>query len=124
MEKKKTDANKNDGDVLMEIIVEVAQSIDGIIKFTYDIPENHTSGRLPVLDVDVNINKKEENRVDFQFFEKPTKNKRVILENSALPANQKRTILTQECLRRLLNTKIELGEEVRTEHLKSEQFHA
>jgi hypothetical protein len=41
------------------------------------------------------------------------------LETSALPANQKRTILTQECLRRLLNTKIELGEEVRKEHLNN-----
>ena len=119
MEKKKSDAERSDGDVTMEIIVEIAQSIDGIIKFTYDIPENHTSGKLPVLDVNVNINNKEENRVDFQFFEKPTKNKRVILETSALPANQKRTILTQECLRRLLNTKIELGEEVRKEHLNN-----
>ena len=72
-----------------------------------------------MLDVTVNVNKKEENRVDFEFFEKPTRNKKVILENSALPANQKRTILTQECLRRLLNTKIELGEDVRKEHLNN-----
>ena len=40
-------------------------------------------------------------------------NKRVILENAAIPPNQKRTILTQECLRRLRNTKHELGEQVR-----------
>ena len=43
MEKKKLDAERLDGDVTMEIIVEIAQSIDEIIKFTYDIPENHTS---------------------------------------------------------------------------------
>ena len=29
---------------------------------------------MPVLDVEVNINKEEENRIDFEFFEKPTKN--------------------------------------------------
>ena len=119
MEKKKSDEDRSDGEVTMEIIVDIAESIDGIIKFTYDIPEKHTSGKLPILDVEVNINKKEENRVDFQFFEKPTKNKRVILENSALPANQKRTILTQEYLRRILNTKMELGEEVRRGHLNN-----
>jgi hypothetical protein len=37
----KTDATRHDGDITMEIIVEVAQSIDGMIKFTYDIPENY-----------------------------------------------------------------------------------
>ena len=45
------------------------------------------------------------------------KNERVILEDASLPAKQKRTILTQECLRRLRNTKKELGEEVRVKHL-------
>ena len=119
MEKKKIDEDRIEEHVTMEVIVERAQSIDGIIKFTYDIPENYKSKKLPVLDVNVNVNKKEENRIDFEFFEKPTRNKRVILENSALPSNQKRTILTQECLRRLLNTKFELGEEVRKEHLNN-----
>ena len=103
----------------MEVIVEIAQSVDGMIKFTYDIPDNYKDKKVPVLDVKVKINKKEENRIDFEFFEKLTRNKRVILENSALPSNQKRTILTQECLRRLLNTKNELGENVRKEHLNN-----
>jgi hypothetical protein len=103
----------------MEIIVEVAQSIDGMIKFTYDIPENYKEGKLPVLDVTVNINKLEGNRIDFEFYQKPTRNKRVILEDAAIPPNQKRTILTQECLRRLRNTKLELGEEIRTKHLNN-----
>ena len=117
--KKKTDADRNDGDISMEVIVEVAQSIDGMIKFTYDIPENYKDGKLPVLDVTVNINKLEGNRIDFEFYEKPTKNKRVILEDAAIPPNQKRTILTQECLRRLRNTKLELGEGVRIKHLNN-----
>jgi hypothetical protein len=50
--------------------------------------------------------------MDYEFFEKPTKNKRLILKDAALPANQKQTILTQECLRRLRNTKLELGEDI------------
>ena len=74
---------------------------------------------MPVLDVTVNINKLESNRIDFEFYEMPTRNKRVILEDAAIPPNQKRTILTQECLRRLRNTKLELGEETRTKHLNN-----
>jgi hypothetical protein len=93
-------------------------SMNLLIKFTYDIPENYKDGKLPVLDVTVNINKLEGNRIDFEFYEKPTKNKRVILEDAAIPPNQKRTILTQECLRRLRNTKLELGEGAQAEKLR------
>ena len=103
----------------MEVILDVAESVDGMIKFSYDVPSKHKNCKLAVLDVEVNINKQEANRIDYEFFEKPTRNKKVILEDAALPSNQKRTILTQECLRRLRNTKLELGEEIRVKHLNN-----
>ena len=37
----------------------------------------------------------------------------------AIPSKQKRTILTQECLRRLRNTQVELGKDVQTKHLNN-----
>ena len=49
----------------------------------------------------------------------PQKNKFVILSDSAIPSKPKRTILTQECLRRLRNTQIDLGKEVQTKHLNN-----
>ena len=58
-----------------------------------------------------------QNQIDFEFYEKPSENKKVILANSAISWNSKREILTQDCLRRLRNTKIELGEETRIKHL-------
>ena len=116
MVKKETDSNRKDEDITMEVVVDIAESLDGIIKFTYEIPDSK-SGKLAVLDVTVNVNKAKNNRMDYEFFEKPTKNKRVILKDAALPANQKRTILTQECLRRLRNTKLELGEDIKVKHL-------
>ena len=88
-----------------------------MIKLTVETPCNFEDGKLPVLDVKVNINENEQNRIDYEFFEKPTKNPRVILANSALSFAKKRTILTQECLRRLRYTKIELGPEVQRKHL-------
>ena len=102
--KKIIDENKTDTETTMEIIQNMANSISPIIKVTVETPCNFEDKKLPVLDIKVNVNEKEQNRIDFEFFEKPTKNPRVILADSALSFSQKRTILTQECLRRLRNT--------------------
>ena len=88
-----------------------------MLKFTIDTPCNHENEKLPVLDLQVNINIEENQRLDFEFYEKPTKHPNVILASSALSMDKKRTILTQECLRIIRNTKIELGENVRNKHL-------
>ena len=48
-------------------------------------------------------------QIYYEFFTKPMKPKLVISAESALPWQQKRTVLTQECIRRLLNTKKELN---------------
>ena len=87
--------------VTMEIVQRIANSINPMVKLTVDTPCNYEDGKLPVLDVKVDVNEEEDNRIDFEFFEKPTKNPRVILAKSALSNSQKRTIMTQECLRRL-----------------------
>ena len=47
---------------------------------------------IAILDLEVNVNKEKLNRIDFKFDEKPSKNKRVILEDAALPSKQTRTI--------------------------------
>ena len=85
-----------------------------MIKLTIDVPSNHKDNKLPVLDLTTNINIKERNRIDYEFFEKPTKNPKLILANSALNASTKRTAREQ-----LGNTKMELGDEVRNYHLNN-----
>ena len=65
----------------------------------------------------MNINDNKNNRIDFEYYEKPTQNCRVILASSALSFTKKRTILTQEGLRRLRNTKMELGQKVQEKYL-------
>ena len=116
-EKRVLDEDKTDAKVTMEIIQQIANSINPMIKLTVETPCNFKDGKLPVLDVKVNVNEKEQNRIDFEFFDKPTKNPRVILADSALSFAKKRTILTQECLSRLRNTKVELGPEIQAEYL-------
>ena len=117
--KKVVDENRSDTKVTMEIVQEVANTINPMIKLTVETPCNFEDGKLPVLDVKVDVNEGEQNRIDFEFFSKPTKNPRVILADSALSFSKKRTILTQECLRRLRNTKIEFGAEVQRKHLNN-----
>ena len=48
-----------------------------------------------MLDIQASINKENQNRIEFQFYKNPTNNKKVILSDTALPAKQQRTILTQ-----------------------------
>ena len=116
-QKKAEDDFESDAKITMEIIVQIANSIDPMIQLTIETPCHFENSMMPILDVEVKINKEEGNRIDFQFFEKPTKNSKVILADSALNPHAKRTILTQECLRRLRNTKVELGEDVQIKHL-------
>ena len=80
------------------------------LTFAIDTPCNDSNGKMPVLDVEVGINEKECNRIDDEFYEKTTKNQKVILSGSALSAALKSTISNKECHRRM---GIELAAEVR-----------
>ena len=115
--KKIKDEDKSDTKVTMEILKDVSESTDEMLKFTIDTPCSYEENKMPALDLKVNVNHEENERIDYEFFEKPTKNPRVILSNSAINSAAKRTILTQECLRRMRNTKVDLGEEIRNKHL-------
>ena len=105
--------------ITIAVIKDIADSVDDMLEFTVDYPSNHKSGKMPVLDLEVGVNKNEQNKIEFEFYEKPSKNKKVILSDSAIPSKQKRTILTQECLRRLRNTQVELGKDVQIKHLNN-----
>ena len=56
-------------------------------------------------------------QVRFEFFSKPSTSSTVIMANSAQPWGQKKTTLTQELIRRLLNCSKELDCETRRKHL-------
>ena len=56
-------------------------------------------------------------QVRYDFFSKPMAAKKVILSTSAQPWGQKRTTLTQELIRRMLNCSKELNCEAKRKHL-------
>ena len=60
-DKRREDMEKSDEKVTMEVICSIANSIDEMMKFTVDSPENHENEMLPILDVQVKIKKQENN---------------------------------------------------------------
>ena len=118
-EKKIRDEDKSNEEITMNVLNDVANSMDAMIQFTVDFPTNHKSGRVPILDVQASISEEKQNKIEFEYYEKPTRNKKVILSDSALTAKQKRTILTQECLRRLRNTQKDLGGDIQKKNLNN-----
>ena len=116
---KKEADGKTDSVVTMEIILQITNGINPMIQLTVETPCNSENNKLAVLDVMVNVNEIENNRVDFEFYEKPTTNPTLIMVDSALNFKTKRTVLTQECLRQLRNTKIEFGPEYQKKHLNN-----
>ena len=119
VDNKMLNEGKDPEEVTMEVLNKIANSIDPMVKLTIDIPSKYKNKKLPVLDIQINVNKEENNRIDYEYYEKPMKNKKVLLSDAAIPSKEKRTILTQECMRVLRNTKIELGIETRNKHLNA-----
>ena len=117
--KENEDENKSDSKITMEVLNDIANSVDPMLTFTFDTPCNYSDKKMPALDIKVRVNVEEKNRIDYEFYEKPTKNCKVLLASSAINAASKRTILTQECLRRMRNTKVELGDDCKNGHLNN-----
>ena len=88
-----------------------------MIQFTYDIPMSYSDSKLPVLDIKVWLDSNGE--AMYEFYEKDTKNQKVILASSAIPRCQKISILTAEAVRRLRNTSRKLGAQVQNKHLNN-----
>jgi hypothetical protein len=113
--------NENDDKVTMELIKNIADEVNGMIKTEADFPSNHNTGLLPILDLQVEIESSKEApgiaQLSWQFYRKPMAPTRTILANSAMPMSMKRTTATQEVLRRLLNCKRDIQQETIQKHL-------
>ena len=56
MKKKIEDEGKCDDEITMEVINQVAESIDPMIKFTKDVPSFHEDKKIAVLDLKIALN--------------------------------------------------------------------
>ena len=96
------------------LIRRAADSVSPSIKWEEDYPNNHESGKLPILDLQVWIEEEPGgSKVKFQFYRKPMSPNLMILYNSAMPWNIKRATLTAEVMRILKNTSVDLSWETK-----------
>ena len=83
------------------VLRDIANEVDKDIQMTSEYPSGHENGRLPVLDLCLEV---VNNKIHFYFFSKPMINPYTIMYRSAIPAKVKKDTLFQEGLRRLRNT--------------------
>ena len=111
----------------MLLVQSVGNSIHSSIELEVDYPSRHSDGKLPTLDWKVWVEKKnrvignaqerEVKVVLHEFYYKDVFTRSVVNARSALSWSYKRTILTQEVLRVLLNCSRELPWETVVAHI-------
>ena len=107
-----------DDERTMKLLQSVANSVHPSIRMTIDYPSRYEEGKVPMLDVKMWITGEgEERRIQYEHYEKEMVTKAVIHASSAIPYKVKRTVLTQEMLRRMLHCSADLTQEERLKHL-------
>ena len=102
----------------MILFQSIAASIHPSIRITVDFPSNHPEKKVPMLDVQMWIEKIGDRiLLLYEHYEKKMSAKSVIHANSAIPTSNKRTILTQEVLRIILHCSTYLPWETVCNHI-------
>ena len=100
----------------MTEFVKMGSTINPDIQLTGDCPSLNHSGMMPALNTHLYVNS---GKVMFQNYRKPMANPLMMMKNSAMPEKVKRTTLTQEGIRIMRNTSLELPWEVNADHLSN-----
>ena len=90
-------------------MLEIFNSISKDIQFTAETAEDFKDGRIPTLDFSMWMDKvqgenKPHNKIRYMYYEKSMARNTVILESSSLNWISKRTSLSQDLVRRMINT--------------------
>ena len=102
---------------------QIANSIHPSIKVKVDFPSNHPNGRMPILDTEqwienVNIGNSFEPQICHLHYSKPMASKYVILQYSAMPNQNKTSILVANLVRIMRNVSVQCKEEERSEKVQ------
>ena len=87
---------------LARVLKAIADDVIPEIKMVADFPSNNLDDKMAVLDMKVWMNR--ESIIMHEHFEKPLSSKHVMHSESAISASCKRSVHTQEILRRLFNS--------------------
>ena len=101
----------------MEMVKQIGNEIHPSIQLEIDYPSNYEDNKMPILDLKAWVETKDgSTRIVHQHYAKDVSSNAVVHAKSALAWSAKRSILTQEVLRVLLNCSPDLRWEERAQH--------
>ena len=101
------DRNLTPTEVTKRVLAGTMKGVEEFLEFTYETCQDFDDGWLPTLDTCLRIG--EGNIVEYKHYEKPMSSKRTLQMKTAMNENCKMQILSNDMVRRLLNTKDDLG---------------
>ena len=101
----------------MQIFLEIGNGIHESIQLEIDFPSNHPDNKVPILDLKVWVDKNM--KIVYEHYSKEVSSKYTVHVRSAMSMKVKRTILTQDALRILLNCSRQLPWETKVRHLET-----
>ena len=112
------DEVREDDEVTMELLQTVGNSIHPSIQLKIDYPSRYEDKKMPTLDLKIWVKRVDGlSRIVHEHYTKPMSTKAVLDSRSAMAWSTKRTVLTQEALRIMLNCSRELPWERTAAHL-------
>ena len=100
-------------DMTISVLRETVRGVLEYLRFTFESGEDYVDGWLPALDTSLRVN--EHNQVEYHYYEKPTTSKTTIQSASAMGENSKMQCLSNDLVRRLMNTMEGLPDSKRAE---------
>ena len=94
----------------INLLKQIANTIFPSMQFTVDCPSMHQNKKMPVLDIQMSLSNN--NKIVYEFFEKPCANKFTITKASAHNNRMKMSVLVEEGVRRMRNCSRNLEPEV------------
>ena len=108
-----------------KLLQEIGNSIHPSIQLEIDVASNHEDKKVPILDlkmwiadIDRTDGTGKIKKILYQHYIKDIANKYVIHREAAMSIANKRSILTQMCLRVLLNCSDDIGKEEKAKHVQ------
>ena len=94
-----------------KILHQTMNDLEKFLNFTIETQEDFQSGWLPTLDTDLRMT--DSNRIEYKYYEKPMSSNVTLQKKTAMEENQKMKTLSNDLIRRLLNTSEYLEDGVR-----------
>ena len=107
------DEGRSPLDITIAVLRETVRGILSYLSFTFESCQDYEDGWLPTLDTILRVNMN--NQVEYKYYEKPKTTNSTILAASTMSENPKMQCLSNDLVRRLMNTMEELPDSRRAD---------